>query len=102
MGGEILVTQQPKRSLAETLRKWWRQLWLKNSSSDKNYSSPPNQNEASSQHHSSSQPRYEVMDKSGAATSQHDALSDAHKAWKEQTGSAGRIIDRQTGKDITP
>ena len=91
---------EPQQSLMEKLWRWWRQLWLSAPSSGAN----PQQLPAGGggPQSSGSGSRYEVQDNGGGKVSEHQSLSEAHKAWKELTGSTGRIIDHQTGRDITP
>ncbi len=50
----------------------------------------------------SQQPRYEVRDQAGQQVAESDSLKQAHQDWKDQTNSEGRIIDRETGQDVTP
>jgi len=94
------VSPADELSWAERLKRWWRQLWQTTqpsagSSSQTSPSVVPQQAGAN-------QPRYAVQAANGQEASEHDSLSEAHEAWKRQTDSNGRIIDRRTGRDITP
>lgn len=46
--------------------------------------------------------RYVVIDGDGTQVGSYDALAEAEQAWENQTSMQGRIVDTQTGKDVTP
>jgi hypothetical protein len=43
-----------------------------------------------------------VQNADGQNVANHETLADAHQAWQQQTEQSGRIIDRETGEDVTP
>ncbi|HSX33145.1 MAG TPA: vWA domain-containing protein [Candidatus Saccharimonadales bacterium] len=48
------------------------------------------------------QPRYDVQSAAGRSVGGSDSLAEAHKQWQQRTQSQGRIIDTDTGEDVTP
>lgn len=53
----------------------------------------------------SSQPeqqRYSIQSATGHQVGSSDSLAEAHRTWQQLTNQQGRIIDNQTGEDVTP
>jgi hypothetical protein len=46
--------------------------------------------------------RYVVEDQAGKEKARSDSLAEAHKQWQKLTAQTGRIIDTDTGEDVTP
>ena len=69
---------------------------------------PPPPSETGKQHNQapkatgSPEQRYQVQDANGQTIGQSESLKEAHQQWKDRTGSQGRIIDTETGDDVTP
>lgn len=88
-----------QNKLWERIVQWWRRLFSQPvPATADNLPSFPTQ----SSQLAPNQPRYEVQNVNGQQVSETGSLKQAHQDWKDQTGSEGHIIDRQTGQDITP
>ncbi|GEM_PF-5671961 len=98
-GGALSGPSDPTRlSVLDRIKQWWRLLWR---STQERPTPPPTPNAPKSMPQPS-QPRYEVQNSKGKQVAENDTLAGAHKQWQEQTGQEGRIIDRETGQDVTP
>ncbi len=93
------VNDSPRETLLERFKRWWRIFW--ESQPPSNMPSPLKPKHATPQQGTGST-RYEIQDTNGQQVGESQTLADAHKQWQQKTGSQGRIIDRQTGEDVTP
>jgi hypothetical protein len=97
--------------MSNPLRDWWEALleFFRHQDSYQNPSSKPKQRQQQQPQPEdvTSEHRYSVQSESLSGSPSHEvasveSLAEAHQQWQQLTGQKGRIVDTQTGQDVTP